>query len=141
MGSVQPRARYWIRATDQKPMASISTSECSDTSNLARSAIRRVIFVNESPSGFHVEFIYQFGFSQAEFDTPPPPPLSLLLAFNLLDFVIELFYPRRRRTSKSGRETSPRPKLNGRMMVRTTPTFREVTAQRSDKGVRHETRR
>lgn len=65
MGSVQPRARCWIRATDQSRSGFDRTSECSDTSNLARSTIRHVILVNESlsrPHGFHVEFIYSPAF-------------------------------------------------------------------------------
>lgn len=57
-----------MRDAGSKPIASTVLSNVppvSDTSNLARSTIRRVILVNESlsrPHGFHVEFIYSPAF-------------------------------------------------------------------------------
>lgn len=130
MGSVQPRARCWIRATDQSRSGFDRTSECSDTSNLARSTIRHVILVNESlsrPRGFHGRIYLQSSFSQAVFDTPS------LSRFRRRIFILA-------NVKRSGSKRIPS-EVKRMKDGRITPTFREVMAQWSDKGGRREAKR
>lgn len=134
MESVQPRARCWIRATDQSRWHRSdfpNVPPVSDTSNLARSTIQRVILVNANLSATGIlRWIYlQSSFSQAGFDTPffcTRHPLRfrrrIFTLVNAKPRIWSRRIPSEVKWMKDGR---------------ITPTFHEVMAQRFDKDGRH----
>lgn len=95
------------RRNGSKPMASIVLPNvfrrCSDTSNLARWTIRRLILINESPSATWISrWIYlQSSFSQAGFYTP-----FLVRIRSFRSFDIEFLSWQRQITDLCGRNES-----------------------------------